>query len=201
MRRWVILGVALVLGALTLGWAARAEEARRAAFHFGGGGFGPPAFGGRGEHRMGERLLAMLDNDRVKAALGLTDQQADRLRQTAVETEKFSVKTRAEMAVRRIELRELLRAEKPDREVVMKKVDEISSLRAEMMKKHVEALLVAKTVLTPEQQKKIRSFIEQRRGGEGMSQRFWWNRREGPEGPKFNTPVPPPRGPDAPPNE
>jgi Spy/CpxP family protein refolding chaperone len=114
----------------------------------------------------------MLENDRVKAELGLTEDQTSRLRQIIVESQKSSVKTGADMAVRRIELRELLRAENPDRATVLKKVQEISDLRGQMMKQHVEALLAAKTVLSPEQQKKMRRLMQARRNG------FW----RGPEG-------------------
>lgn len=150
MKRWILVGIALMLGALALPvlGGAQGEE--------GGGAWG------RQEHRMGPRLLAMLENDRVKTALGLTDQQADRLRQIAVDTEKSTVMTRAEITVRSMELRELLRADKPEREAVMKKVQEISDLRGQIMKQHIESLLATKTVLTPEQQRKMRPFLEHR---------------------------------------
>jgi Spy/CpxP family protein refolding chaperone len=131
---------------------------------------------GGGEERLAGRLMAALDNDRVKAYLGLTDPQVDRLRQILVEAEKSGVKTRADIAVRGIELRELLRADKPDRDAVMKKVQELSDLRGQMMKQRIEALLAAKSVLTPEQQKKIRSFIESRMG---LGMEGFGARREG----------------------
>lgn len=127
---------------------------------------------GGGEEHMAGRLMAALDNDRVKAYLSLTDPQVDRLRQILVEAEKSGVKTRADIAVRGIELRELLRADKPDHDAVMKKVQELSDLRGQMAKQHVEALLAAKSVLTPEQQKKIRSFIEGHGAFGGEHQRF-----------------------------
>lgn len=153
MKKRIVGGSLVFLGLFSMaGWAQ------------GPGGWGGGGMPGRGMRAPGDRLMALLDNDRVKAALNLTDQQVDRLRQIAVDTEKASVKNRADAAVRGIELRELLRADKPDRDAVMKKVQEVSSLRAEMMKEHIDALLAAKDVLTPEQQKKIRTFIESRRG-------------------------------------
>jgi len=109
------------------------------------------------------RLLRLLESDRVKSELGLSDDQVQRLHQVIVEAEKSSLKTRADLAIRGIELRELLRSNNPDRNVVMSKVQEISNLRGEMMKQLVGALIAAKAVLTPEQQKKIRAFIESRR--------------------------------------
>lgn len=161
-------GVWIFVGCLTIGVFAWAQERGpmqpEAGPQRGPGGFRMD----RGEDRMGMRLMAMLDNDRVKAALGLTDQQSDKLRQILVDTEKSSVKTGADVRVREIELRELLRADKPDRDAVMKKVQEISDLRGQEMKLHMVALLSAKEVLTPEQQKKIRTFIESRRPGLGQ---------------------------------
>ena len=112
-----------------------------------------------------ERLLALLNSDRIRIYLGLTDPQVDRLRQIAVETEKADVKTRAEIEVRSIELREALRADKPDRDEILKRVQEISELRGEVMKHQVEALLAAKAVLSPEQQRRVFSLLENRQEG------------------------------------
>ena len=112
-----------------------------------------------------ERLLALLDSDRTRIYLGLADPQVERLRQIAVETEKANVKTKAEIEVRSIELREALRVGKPDRDEILKKVQEISDLRGEMMKHYVEAILAAKTVLSPEQQRKVFTLLENRHEG------------------------------------
>jgi len=118
------------------------------------------------QERLGvERLLALLDSDRVKSYLGLDSTQIERLRQIALDTEKDNVKTRADIEVRSIDLKEALRADKPDRDAILKKVQEISDLRGQVMKSYVEAILSAKAVLSPEQQRKIMLFIENR--GEG----------------------------------
>ena len=202
MKKWMAAGVAAVLGILALGMVLRAQDrvffTRDVERGFRTGGFERgPEFGGP-HHRMGTRLLAMLDNDRMKARLGLTDDQVSRLRQVVVDSEKATIKTRAEMKIRGIELRELLRADKPDQAAVMKKVDEISALRGEMMKQHVSALLSAKTILTPEQQKKIRSFME-RRHGEGGPRTQFFERRVPPPMGMHNSPTNPPEAPEAPP--
>ena len=205
MKIWVIAGSAIVVGALALGvlgWAQ--EEHVREVVRTSDGMPGHGMEMG-GEDRMGRRLLAMLDNDHVKSTLGLTGQQSDRLRNIVVETEKNAVKNRAEIEVRGIELRELLHADNSDRDAVMKKVQEISSLRGEMMQQHVAALLDAKAVLTPEQQKKIRAFIENR-GAEGSGNRmFFGPNHGGPPPPPREHPGPPPppapgEHPDGPPN-
>lgn len=198
MKKWLIVGIII----LAAGLVAQAQEGRHLRQGPGGNEFHGGMFAGGGEfggmHRMGPRLLAMLDNDRVKTELGLSDDQTTRLRQIVVDTEKSAIKTRAEMAVRGIELRELLRADKPDRQVVLKKVDEISMLRQERMKQNVDALLSAKSVLTPEQQKKIRAFGERRHGGDGPRTRFFQQRVPPPHGGPDMMPHPP-VAPEAPP--
>jgi periplasmic protein CpxP/Spy len=208
MKKWIGAGVATLVVALAWGVVLQAQDRMFYALTHGAegqrfqtGGFeGGPGFRGH-DRMMDQRLLAMLDNDKVKTELGLTDDQATRLRQVVVDSEKATVKTRAEMEVRGIELRELLRADKPDSAVVMKKVDEISALRGEMMKQHIQALLSAKTILTPEQQKKIRSFLEHRRGEFGAGNRFFERRVLPPMGMgKQGARPAPPDAPEAPPN-
>jgi hypothetical protein len=106
------------------------------------------------------RLLAALDDPRVRTILGLTDHQADSLRKIIVDTETFTIKTGADIAVDAIDLRELLRADKPDRAAVMSKGDEISKLTSQLITHGLDAMLAAKAVLTPEQQKMIRGYME-----------------------------------------
>ena len=145
-----------------------------------------------------EKLLALLDSDRFRSYLGLEGPQVERLRQIALETEKADVKTRAEIEVRSIELREALRADKPDRDAILKKVQEISDLRGGMMKQDVEAILAAKSVLTPEQQRKVMFIIENREEGGPAGER-----RGGVHGKPFprpgETPQPAPTHPGEPP--
>jgi hypothetical protein len=106
------------------------------------------------------RLLAALDDSRVRTMLGLTDQQSDSLRKIVVDTETFTIKTGADIAVDSIALRELLRADKPDRTQVMDRGNEISKLTAQLISHYLDATLAAKTILTPEQQKMIRAYME-----------------------------------------
>ncbi len=209
MKKWVALGATAVLGVLLGAWATQAQEAMRPPGPGGGEAMGMARFGepgmeglGRGSERaIYRRVLALLDNDRVKAALNLTDQQNSGLRELAVETEKATVKTEADIEVRGIELRELLHADQPDRDAVIKKIEEVSALRGDLMKQRIEGLLKAKTILTPEQQKKIRTFIEERgargrgmmRPGAGLGMRP--NERRGPRGPATSPPpANPPNG-------
>lgn len=133
-----------------------------------GPGRGPrgPRFGERPGRQPGgplqrvSRLLAALDDPRVRTTLGLTDQQADGLRKIVIDTETFTIKTGADIAVDSIDLRELLRADKPDKAAVMAKGDEISKYTSQMINRYLTAMLAAKAILTPEQQKMIRTYME-----------------------------------------
>jgi len=204
MRKATLIAGVVLVAILCAGRAALGQGPEQGQQIFGRGemregGFGGPLAG----HRMAG-LMAILDNDRVKASLNLTDQQVDRLRQILVDTEKASVKMRADMAVRGIELRELLRADKADHDAVMSKVGELSDLRGQMMKQHVEALLAAKALLTPEQQKKMRSFIENRAAFGGTRERLGerregWGTRRPEAAPRPPTPPVPPAHPGEPP--
>ncbi len=87
-------------------------------------------------------------------------QQADSLRKIIVDTETFTIKTGANIAVDSIDLRELLRADKPERSAVRAKGDEISKFTSELINRYLHAVLAAKAILTPEQQKMIRAHME-----------------------------------------
>ncbi|MGH9718171.1 MAG: Spy/CpxP family protein refolding chaperone [Candidatus Acidiferrales bacterium] len=106
------------------------------------------------------RLLAAVDDPRVRTALGLTDQQADSLRKIIIDTETFTITTGASMLVDSIELRELLRADKPDKNAVMKEGNEISKSTSQLINRYLDAILSAKAILTPEQQRMIRLYVE-----------------------------------------
>jgi len=114
----------------------------------------------RGPLRRVSRLLAALDDSRVRTMLGLTDQQNESLRRIIVDTETLTIKTVADIAVNSIELRELLRADKPDRTAVMSKGDQISKSTSLLISRYLDAMLAAKAILTPEQQKMIRAYME-----------------------------------------
>jgi hypothetical protein len=121
--------------------------------------------GGRGPESGGplqavSRLMTALDDPRVRTALGISDQQADSLRKIVTDTEIFTIQTGANMAVDSIELRELLRPDKPDKAAVMSKGNEISKDTSALINHYLEAIVEAKTILTPEQQKMIRAYLE-----------------------------------------
>jgi Spy/CpxP family protein refolding chaperone len=151
-----------------------------------GGGHDGWERGGRHGFGGAEHLLRMAENPRVRIFLGLTDEQVGRLHKIGVEAEKSSIQTHADLELRHVELRELLRAENPDHDAIMQKLDEVNALRGKMEKQQVETLLSARSVLTPEQVKKVRGFMENRGGMEGgheMERRGGMGRPPGHGGP------------------
>jgi hypothetical protein len=84
------------------------------------------------------------------------------------------------MELGHIELGELMRAENPNHDAIMQKLDEVNALRGKMEKARVETMLSARAVLTPEQRTKIKTFMQNR--GEGMEHRPGMQRHGGPGG-------------------
>ena len=124
----------------------------------------------------------MAENPRVRTYLGLTDEQVGRLHKISVDAQKASVQTRADMELRHIELRELMRADNPDHDAIMAKLDEVNALQGKMAKQRAETMLSARSVLTPEQVKKIKTFMENRGAGGGQGRGGMMERRGGGPG-------------------
>jgi hypothetical protein len=122
-----------------------------------------------GPLRVFSRLLDALDNPRIRTALGLTDQQADSLRKLIVNAEVSTIETGASVAVDAINLRELLRADTPNRAAVMAKGDDISKSVSQLINHYLDAILSAKTILTPKQQEMIRAYLENRPARMGVT--------------------------------
>lgn len=115
-------------------------------------GYGPMRMRALGERR---RELAK--------QLELTPEQRDKLEVIRDRQQRMGIEQRAKIHIARLDLRTLLRAEKPDRRALEAKVDEISRMQAQLGKARVGMLLDMRAVLTPEQQQKLRSL---RNGGD-----------------------------------
>ena len=106
---------------------------------WGGGERGWGREGGRGwghgrgmRGRGGERsfmLARLVSNPEIREKLGVTPEQAAKIRQQTSDFRKAQIRSRAELSVKRIELRDLLSAEKPDKVAIDRKLDEIGAAR------------------------------------------------------------------------
>jgi len=141
---------------------------------FGGrGGFdGPGAMGrgfgrGPGMGRGGPMPLArIVNNSEMREKLGITSEQAAKIRQQDLDFQKAGVMNRAKLEVAHMELNQLMSADTPDRAAIDKKLSEISAAQLVAEQTRVHHQLDIKTALTPEQQAKLKELMQSR--GPGM---------------------------------
>jgi Spy/CpxP family protein refolding chaperone len=155
-----------------------------------GGGSAPwgaePAMGGnRGMMGLGEafgmgrlnnvdamlaRAQRLLRNPSVRQQLGISDQQETKLEDLLTDFRKTRIQGRANLAVQRIDLENLLAAENPDRAAINRNLQQVGAAQLALEKSAVDFALNVKQELTPEQRQKIRQFLRQRleRRFEGM---------------------------------
>jgi Spy/CpxP family protein refolding chaperone len=136
---------------------------------------------GRGGDR-GFMLARLVSNPEIREKLGVTAEQAAKIRQQTSDFRKAQIRSRAELSVKRIELRDLLSAENPDRPAIDKKLQEISAARLAQQKTAIDFGLTMRTALTPEQREKLKKMREEFRGrGRGGPGR---DGARGPRGPR-----------------
>jgi Spy/CpxP family protein refolding chaperone len=98
----------------------------------------------------------------LKKQLGLTDEQAAKLRTLHLETMKETILQGAKLKVAALELRDLFRNGTLDESAIEKKVKELESLRSDLTLAHTRALLKAEAFLTPEQFGRYRTLMVRR---------------------------------------
>ncbi len=106
--------------------------------------------------------IALRNHEELK----LTDDQVKRLKDIRDAFSKKSVKERAEMKTRRIDLKRALDTEKIDFADVEKKIREVSNMRVDLRIARLKAIQEGKSVLNAEQQKQL-SKIARKRPGRG----------------------------------
>jgi Spy/CpxP family protein refolding chaperone len=125
---------------------------------------------GRGMDGREFGLSRMLNNPDIREKLGVTPEQAARIRQQASDFRKTEIRGRADMQVKRLDLRDLLAADNPDRAAIDAKLQEISSARLALDKSAIDYRLNSRDALTPAQRDKLRQLMQDRRqqgGGAG----------------------------------
>ncbi len=123
----------------------------------------------RRHHRRHHRRHAavMLRNPAFRERLGITSEQAARIEAQQSAFQKAIIRGRAEAQVKRLELRELLAAEKPDRALIGQKLSQLNEAQFAVQKLMLENRLAMREMFTPGQQEKLRQlFWEMRRGDE-----------------------------------
>jgi Spy/CpxP family protein refolding chaperone len=163
------------------GWGSRQEGFGRGE-RMGGRGFG----GRRGEFG----LARLLNNPEIREKVGITAEQAAKIRQDETEFRKAGIRDRADLQVKRIDLENLLSAEKPDRAAIDSKLQEISTARLTLEKSSVHFRLTMREAITPAQREKLHELMRERGRGEGGPGRPGGPRGEGRRNQQGPAPAP-----------
>ncbi|MEX2115617.1 MAG: Spy/CpxP family protein refolding chaperone [Bacteroidota bacterium] len=94
--------------------------------------------------------------------LNLTEQQKKQVDQIRDEAMRQGIDRRAEIAKAQVDLRQLVRAEKPDQSAIDKKLKEIATLRSAAQSHRLNAWFSINKLLTAEQQQVWKKHLERR---------------------------------------
>jgi len=118
---------------------------------------------GEGLGMRGRALARLLEDPMIRQQLGVTADQAAKIRQQAADFEKAEIRNRADLQVKRIELNELMSADKPDRAAIDSKIQEVGAAQLAMEKAAINNRLNMREALTPAQRQRLQQLIAQRR--------------------------------------
>jgi Spy/CpxP family protein refolding chaperone len=149
---------------------------------------------GPGMHRWGHDMMAKLVLHLVNSPMllqraGIGAEQADKIRQQATEFLKQQIRSRADIEIARIDLRNQMAAENPDRAAINTTLDHIGALQLAQAKAGVDFHLAMRNAFTPEQRQKLMQMLH-----EFMSHRRGGRQRMGPMGMKMRMRGPGPAG-------
>jgi Spy/CpxP family protein refolding chaperone len=119
---------------------------------------GPPSTGGPGPNR-GPDARGM--RQEMKAKLNLTEQQETQMQKLRFDLEKKQTTVQSKIKLLRIDMKELIAAENPDRNAIEKKMKEVSDLQLQEKMNGLDHLFAVKAILTPEQQKIWKQHMKQ----------------------------------------
>jgi Spy/CpxP family protein refolding chaperone len=130
------------------------------------------------------------DRAAIQAELGLSADQAAQLKKLRIEGRKQAIRQHADLAIARLELAELMNAPTVDEKAVAAKVKAISDLQAAALKARTDERLAMRRLLSPEQQEKMKQFMQRNRRERGPRPVRAWRHRQPATGE-----APPPPGP------
>jgi len=105
---------------------------------------------GRGAGPMMERVL--------KERVGLSDKQIDQIHDLQYKADREKIDIHHELQRARLDLEQMMRADKPDRARVLAQVDKIGALETKLKKNRVGLMLQIRGLVTPEQWRKMESL-------------------------------------------
>ena len=140
-----------------------------------------PQMGMRMGQRGGPGLGRVARNKAFQERIGLTPEQVEKIRTQESGFVKMRIRSQADLRVKRMELAELVAADKPDRALIDKKLREINDAEFAARKAAIDHRLTMRDILTPEQKQKLEEL------GQELRQRRMQQRAPQPQAP----PLPP----------
>jgi Spy/CpxP family protein refolding chaperone len=137
------------------GWHARGGQGPGGNRWDRGRGMGMGMYGRGGRDFMLGRII---HDPAVRERLGITAEQTTKIEQESSAFRKTQIRNRADVEIKRVELRDLFSADQPDRAAIDKKLEEISAARLAQQKAAVGFYLTIRNVLTPEQRQKLQEM-------------------------------------------
>jgi len=107
------------------------------------------------------RLMRLVNDPAMREKLGITADQAAKIRQQTFEFRKAQIRDRADLEVKRLELSQLLTAANPDRAAIDQKLEQISAVQLARRKAEVDYRLNMRAALTSEQRQKLQNLREE----------------------------------------
>jgi Spy/CpxP family protein refolding chaperone len=131
-----------------------------------------PMMGRGGQGMMGGQTARM-------QKLNLTDEQQAQIQKLRVDFQRKAIQNEAKIRLARLDLAQMMRADKPDRSAIEKTIREIASVQTDTKLARVDEMLAIRGLLTPEQLKTLKKNrmngwgtmhrrVLIRRGGQGM---------------------------------
>jgi Spy/CpxP family protein refolding chaperone len=117
---------------------------------------------GRGMGRQEFRLGRLLEDPNVRQQLGLTTEQAAKIRQQESDFQKARIRNRADLQIKRMDLRDLLAADKADRAAIDSKLQEIGASQLALEKSAIDFQLAMRDALTPAQRQRLQRMMTER---------------------------------------
>jgi Spy/CpxP family protein refolding chaperone len=218
----VTLAAAVIIPALALAQGPAAEDQdgpdggggpmapMGEMMHHGGGEGGGPGMGmGMGMHGgmhhrggPGMGLGFLINNPEMRQKLGITDEQAAKIRQQTLDFRKAEIRNRADLEIKRLDLHSLMAADAPDKAAIDRTLQEVGASQMALEKSAVDFHLAMRAALTPEQREKLKAMRQESHpGGEGQHRTGGPGGPGGPggahsmrrpEGPRTPAPPPPP---------
>ena len=121
--------------------------------------------------------------ERAAGELGIDDETLSRIKSIMYEGRRGGVDLRAQLEKARIDLHERMDQADPDRAQVMAAIERLGKLQIKMKQHRAGIMLSVRALLTPEQRRGLKAFMEKkRRNRKGNKRRQKRSHRGGPGG-------------------